>query len=184
MYVAFRTRRVYLSRPQPGELTLKGRIHLIRVITSRHETVDFIISGGSLAVLVVILITPSGHHCLGLLEGLAPVVDTRRQLVKNQKAEGSDCVHLSTGPLWSKLRQGSKELLISKIVRGTRINQNSRSPTKDGNHTDNQIRGLRLLSGDVHHPTASTSSLRLLLLALLRLLELTLVLLLAQRRLG
>ncbi|MQM11186.1 hypothetical protein Taro_044089, partial [Colocasia esculenta] len=46
-----------------------------------------------------------------------------------------------------------------------------------------EIRGLRLLSGDVHHPTATTTLLRLLL-ALLRLLELSLVLLLTLCLLG
>ncbi|MQM01083.1 hypothetical protein Taro_033829 [Colocasia esculenta] len=72
----------------------------------------------------------------------------------------------------------------------TWINQNTSNSTKDRNRTNDQIRGLRLLSSDVHHLTAATSSLRLLLallqllLALLRLLELSLVLLLMLRLLG
>ncbi|MQM23605.1 hypothetical protein Taro_056671 [Colocasia esculenta] len=51
-----------------------------------------------------------------LSTGLASAVDRRRQLVKNQKAEGSDCVHLSTGALLLSTGAGLPELLIFGLV--------------------------------------------------------------------
>ncbi|MQM16869.1 hypothetical protein Taro_049830 [Colocasia esculenta] len=51
-----------------------------------------------------------------LSTGLAHAVDRRRQLVKNQKAEGSDCVHLSTGGLLLLTGAGLPKLLIFELV--------------------------------------------------------------------
>ncbi|MQL70436.1 hypothetical protein Taro_002773 [Colocasia esculenta] len=51
-----------------------------------------------------------------VLGGLALAVDRRRQFVKNQKAEGSDYVHLSTGGLLLSTGAGLPELLIFGLV--------------------------------------------------------------------
>ncbi|MQL80993.1 hypothetical protein Taro_013436 [Colocasia esculenta] len=49
-------------------ISFKGRVYLVGVITSCHETLNFIISQGSLTVFIFVFIAPSGHHCLGFLE--------------------------------------------------------------------------------------------------------------------
>ncbi|MQL80544.1 hypothetical protein Taro_012994, partial [Colocasia esculenta] len=47
---------------------------------------------------------------------IASAVDRRRQLVRNQKAEGSNCVHLSIGALLLSIGTGLPELLIFGLV--------------------------------------------------------------------
>ncbi|MQM05032.1 hypothetical protein Taro_037839 [Colocasia esculenta] len=71
---------------------------------------------------------------------LASAIDRRRQLVKNQKAEDSDCVHLSTGALLLSTGVGLLELLIFGLVASVDRSSSSNPPVQPPEIRSEEVR--------------------------------------------